>query len=142
MPEIIPDDYDYTSFVDCELSETMGEFIDWLHEFVPYKKLDDRSAFLGARLYGYFQRSESHQDKVAERRAAREAEEEPEPAPKRARGKAAAPAEAAPAKPARRGRPAARSAEPEPEPEPEPAPKRPVRRGRGRPVAEGAAAPY
>jgi hypothetical protein len=145
MPEIIPDDTDYSSYVTCELSQTMDEFIEWLHEFVPYAKLDDRSAFLGARLYGYFQRSESHQNAIADRTAAKQAEQEPveeKPATRRSRSKVAATPEPEPAPatklkaPARRGKLAAA-----PEPEPEPAAARPVRR-RGRPVSSGEAAPY
>jgi hypothetical protein len=154
MPEIMPDDTDYSGYIDSAMSPTMVEFIEWLHEFVPYKKWDDKSAYLAVRLYGYFQRSESHQNVLEERRAAKEAGEEPEPepepepvkaAPKGRRGKPAAAVAAEPepepvkAAPKRRGRPAAVAAEPEPEPE---APARPVRRGRGRPVADGATAPY
>lgn len=129
MVTVIPDDTDYSGYVDKEIGETITEFIDWLGTKVDYPKLDDRSVFLALRLYGPWQRSESHQDALA--RKARGDSSPPRPSPARGRGakpkttpgskapgaaKAApaksaakaAPAKAAPAKPAR-GKPATAS---------------------------------
>lgn len=128
MVTVIPDDTDFSGYVDKELGETIEEFIDWLRSKVDYPKLDERSVFLALRLYGPFQRSESHQDRLARKARGDSSPPRPAPAPKGAkpkvtgaRGKAtppaskpapkaaaakAAPAKATPAKPAR-GKPSA-----------------------------------
>jgi hypothetical protein len=98
MVNVVPDDTDFSAYVDKEIGEVTQEFLDWLRDKVPYSKLDDRSVFLALRLYGYFQRSESHQDNLA--RKARGDSSPPRPSPKKGPG---AKPKAAPA----RGKPAA-----------------------------------
>jgi hypothetical protein len=131
--ETVPDGTDYSEFVDKAYGDTMEEFIEWAHENVPYPKLDDRSLFLGARLYGYFQRSESHQARIA---AKSRGEATTAKVSKRGRP---APAKAAPAKPAAKAaaKPAA------PKAAAKPAARKPAAKPVARPGKRGSgAAPY
>jgi hypothetical protein len=68
MVDVIPDDTDYSEYATKELGPVVDEFVDWLRDQFPNTKIDERSVYLGTRMYGFFQRSETHQNNIDARR--------------------------------------------------------------------------